>query len=362
MQSDWSNSDFGLQADDGLLQALSTAILVCESNLCVAFTNVAAHSLLEISAAHLSGTNILGLFKQPDVEGVLKRCLNTQQATTLRRIEIVSFGRQQTKLVDCIVTPLQSDGASRLILEINEVNLAIRQLEADTMEIGQHANSAVIRAIAHEIKNPLGGLRGAAQLLNRQLTEHPKLKVYTDIIVRETDRLCGLVDSMSHPQKPVKLRPINIHEVLEHVSHLAQAEGADSFTIERDYDPSLPAVLADREQLIQAFMNMLRNAIEAIDESGRITFRTRVQRQVTLEKMAHMTVAQIDIEDNGRGIPAELIDQVFYPMISSKSQGEGLGLSIVHQIINRHGGTIRCNSQPGQTVFTIYLKFADGRH
>ena len=168
--------------------------------------------------------------------------------------------------------------------------------------------------------------------------------------------MCGLVDDMSGPQIPLLLSKINIYEVLEHVRKLALAEGLQ---IVRDYDPSLPAVLGDQEQLIQVFINIARNAMEAIGNSGTITFRTRVQRQVTLGKVRYQNAARIDIEDDGPGIPEDLLDQVFYPMISGKPHGEGLGLSIVHQIILRHGGMVTCESTQGRTCFTVLLKFSD---
>ena len=288
---------------------------------------------------------------------LLENALQPSQSATLRRTEILSSSHQ-AKLVDCIVSPIKSEGLNNLILEINEINRAVHQTEEDSMEIGQHANVAVIRAIGHEIKNPLGGLRGAAQLLERELGNQSKLKVYTDIIVRETDRLCGLVDSMSHTQTPLQFEHINIHEVLEHVRHLTLVELSGGIRIEQDYDPSLPQVIGDREQLIQAFMNMMLNAVEACGGSGLIKLRSRVERQVTLGKERHMSVARIDVEDNGCGIPYDLIDQVFYPMISGNPRGEGLGLSIVHQIITRHGGKVSCESRPGRTVFTTLLKFA----
>lgn len=340
-----------------LLQELSTAIIFCNSDLAIEFTNPAAQSLFQFSESQAAGESVLSFLRHRDIEGVVLRCLATSQATTLRRTELLLSGLQP-KLVDCILTPIQSDGANCLILEVNEVNKVVRQLEEDTMEIGQYANSAVIRSIAHEIRNPLGGLRGAAQLLDRQLAKHPDLQPYTEIIIRETDRLCGLVDSMSYTQASIQLEEINIHEVLEHVYRLALAEVDSTLKILRDYDPSLPPVLGDREQLIQAFVNIVRNAIEACGGSGRIMLRTRVERQATLGKTRHLSAARIDIEDDGRGIPEEIIDQVFYPMISGKPQGEGLGLSIVHQIIARHSGSISCESRPGRTCFTAILKFA----
>ncbi len=355
-----SNSPFYGDEPEGLshlLQELNTAIVCCCSDLLIQYTNPAAQSLFEFSESQAKGESVLHFLNHEGIEKIIGKCLATSQATTLRRTEILSSSHQ-AKLVDCIISPLKTEGLNYLILEINEINRAVHQSEEDSMEIGQHANIAVIRAIGHEIKNPLGGLRGAAQLLERELGNQTKLKVYTDIIVRETDRLCGLVDSMSHTHTPMQFESINIHEVLEHVRHLTLVEVSDNIRIVQDYDPSLPLVVGDREQLIQAFMNMMLNAVEACASSGLIKLRSRVERQVTLGKERHMSVARIDIEDNGCGIPYDLIDQVFYPMISGNPRGEGLGLSIVHHIITRHGGKVSCESRPGRTVFTTLLKFA----
>ena len=341
-----------------VLYALSTAIVICDDNLNIVLINPSAQSLLDSSENYALGDSILSYFEQPSTIEVLKKCLHTSQPTTLRQTELVD-AKHQLKLVDCILTPASIEGSICLILEFNEVHAVVKQLLGNAMKIGQNANTAVIRAIAHEIKNPLGGLRGAAQLLDRELNDNSEMRDYTQIIVKETDRLCGLVDDMSGPQIPLLLSKINIYEVLEHVRRLALAEGANGLQIVRDYDPSLPTVLGDQKQLIQVFINIARNAMEAIGNSGTITFRTRVQRQVTLGKVRYQNAARIDIEDNGPGIPEDMLDQVFYPMISGKPHSEGLGLSIVHQIILRHDGIVTCESTPGRTCFTVLLKFSD---
>ena len=341
-----------------ILNELSTAIVVCDDRMRILYINPSAQSLLDISAKNANGESVVGYFVDTETQLLLRKCLNMTQPATMRQTELRDAGHR-TKLVDCIVTPALIEGAENLILEINVVNTEMRKLLDNTMVRGQTANVAVIRGIAHEIKNPLGGLRGAAQLLDRELKDEPELKEYTRIIIQETDRLCNLVDDMSGPQTPLRIARTNVHQVLEHVRKLALAEQPKDFRIELDYDPSLPEVLGDPEQLIQAVLNIVRNSIAATDETGVITFRTRVQRQVTLANVRYRSAARIEIEDNGSGIPEDILDHVFYPMISGNSQGEGLGLSIVHQIIARHGGVINCESNPGRTCFTILLKFAD---
>lgn len=340
-----------------ILEQLSTAIVVCNRNLQIVFANAAAQTLLEIGEKQVEGELVFKYVTQADIEPIADRALSAFQATTLRRIDLVATNHQQ-KFVDCTLTPTLIGDTRYLVFELNEINKVVQQLEESTMEVGQFANLAVVRAIAHEIKNPLGGLRGAAQLLTRELGNQPNMKSYTEIIVRETDRLCGLVDSMSHIQAPAELAAVNIHEVLEHVYRLASTQVAEDFKISRDYDPSLPPVLGDFEQLVQAFVNIVQNAIEAAGPAGEIKLKTRAERQVTLGKARQRYAARIDIEDNGCGIPDEISDRIFYPMISGKPQGEGLGLSIVHQIITRHGGSIQFDTRPGHTTFTIVLKFA----
>ena len=215
---------------------------------------------------------------------------------------------------------------------------------------------SLVRGLAHEIKNPLGGLRGAAQLLERQLPSE-ELKEFTQVIIGEADRLQNLLDRMLGPNTPPNMRMINIHSVLERVRTLVEAENASlpGIELERDYDPSIPDVYGDAEQLIQVVLNLVRNAIQALGQEGRIVLRTRTQRQVTLGQKVHRLVLRVDIVDNGPGIPEPLQNDIFYPMVTGRADGTGLGLPIAQSVINHHGGLIECASRPGETVFTIYL-------
>jgi two-component system nitrogen regulation sensor histidine kinase GlnL len=218
----------------------------------------------------------------------------------------------------------------------------------------QQVSREVVRGLAHEIKNPLGGLRGAAQLLERELKDDT-LKDYTRIIIGEADRLQKLVDRLLGPNKPPQLTTINLHEPLEHVRQLIEAELSDEITVTRDYDPSIPEFNADRELLIQAFLNILRNAVQAVGDEGRIQLRTRARRRHTLGGRMHRLVAQVDIIDNGAGIPPALQEQIFYPLVTTRPEGTGLGLPIAQHLIHSHGGLIECQSRPGETMFSIYL-------
>ena len=341
-----------------MLLDLSTAIVVCDSDLNVFLTNPSAHSLLAISENQVLGTSILNYFQQKSTCELLNTILHTSQIATLRQVSLYDSHRR-VHLVDCIVTPIVFDNSQHLILEINEVEAIAKKLEKDSVDIGQNTNNAVIQAVAHEIKNPLGGLRGAAQLLDRELGNSPHLHTYTEIIVKEADRLCALVDNMSMQEMPLNLCSLNVHQVLERVHALMLAEVPKSIRLVRDYDPSLPPIVGDQGQLIQAFLNLVRNSVEAVGNQGMITIRTRVERQATIGNIRYARAAKINILDDGCGISQNLIDKIFYPMISSKPKGEGLGLSIVHRIISRHGGAVTCNSTPGDTCFTVLLKFAE---
>jgi two-component system nitrogen regulation sensor histidine kinase GlnL len=212
----------------------------------------------------------------------------------------------------------------------------------------------MIRQLAHEIKNPLGGIRGAAQLLERQLDE-AELREYTDVVISETDRLAALVDQLLGPGGPPKKQPVNVHELLEYVVRIITVENNQKVNIRRDYDPGLPDIDLDRDQMVQAFLNLVRNAAVALEGQGRITLRTRAITNFTIGDKRHRVIATIEIEDDGPGIPIELQDSVFYPLVTSRPEGTGLGLPAAQELISRHGGLIEFESRPGRTVFFVRI-------
>ncbi len=212
----------------------------------------------------------------------------------------------------------------------------------------------MIRQLAHEIKNPLGGIRGAAQLLARQL-EEAELTEYTDVIISETDRLAGLVDQLLGPGGPPNKQPVNVHELIEYVIRLIEAEGADHVTFERDYDPGLPLISLDRDQLVQALLNLARNAVAALEGLGKIKLRSRAVTNFTIGDVRHSVIASIEIEDDGPGIPFDMQDSVFYPLVTSRPGGTGLGLPAAQELLSRHGGLIEFESRPGRTTFYMRI-------
>jgi two-component system, NtrC family, nitrogen regulation sensor histidine kinase GlnL len=219
----------------------------------------------------------------------------------------------------------------------------------------QHgAGRQMIRQLAHEIKNPLGGIRGAAQLLERQL-DSVELREYTDVVISETDRLAALVDTLLGPGGPPNKQPVNVHELLEYVIKLIETGEQRGPTIRREYDPGLPSIDLDRDQMVQALLNLVRNAVAALEGHGTLTLRSRAVTNFTIGNTRHRVIATIEIEDDGPGIPADLQDSVFYPLVTSRAEGTGLGLPAAQELLSRHGGLIEFESRPGRTVFFVRI-------
>ena len=344
-----------------VIENLTTAVLTFDSDLLLTSINPAGEELFATSAKRIIGQPLTSLLRrgQPFARSVT-RTLETLHPFTARGVRLTLADRRQIT-VDCMVTVVMDDPASpELLVELSQVDRLLR-LSREGSSVEHHAASrAVLRGLAHEVKNPLGGLRGAAQLLERELSDKG-LKEYTRIIIHEADRLRNLVDRVMGAPTPFNVKPINIHEVLEHVRKLVSVETPIGLTVRRDYDPSLPICNADSDQLIQATLNIMRNAVQALDGHGTITLRTRIERNFTIGHTLHRLTLRIEIEDDGPGIPPELHERIFYPMVTSRADGTGLGLSIAQDIIARHGGLIDCTSQPKQTVFIIWLP-VDGQH
>jgi two-component system nitrogen regulation sensor histidine kinase GlnL len=247
------------------------------------------------------------------------------------------------------VTRIDAAGLS-LLAELRPIEQQLRQAREERVLVEQKANRELIRNLAHEIRNPLGGLRGSAQLLEREL-DKPELREYTQVIIKESDRLQGLMDRLLTPHRQPRIEPVSVHEVLEHVRSLIRAEfGRD---VERDYDPSLPEVGGDREQLIQAVLNVARNAAQAGGTT--VTFRTRSVRQITILRQRYRLALELQVVDNGPGVPDGIRDRIFSPLVSGREGGSGLGLSLAQTFVQYHGGVIEFESRPGRTVFTILL-------
>ncbi|HSR63398.1 MAG TPA: nitrogen regulation protein NR(II) [Gammaproteobacteria bacterium] len=336
---------------------LSTAVLLFDKSLRLACVNAAGEDLLLISNRRAIGQTPSEIIPDPStLEDTIKKALQTGRPYTERSVPI-SLSNGHSITVDCKVTPIiVDDDCSEIIVELIDADSIQRVLREESLSMLHDTARESLRGMAHEIKNPLGGIRGAAQLLQRELAENETdLVEYTKIIIQEADRLRDFIDRMLTSDQQKNIESINIHETLEYICSLVDAEYERSFAITRDYDPSLPMLEADRGQIIQAILNVLRNAVQAAGEDGSIVLRTRIIRQVTLHKQIHRLGVKIDIIDDGPGIPSEIEKSIFYPMITGRPEGTGLGLSIAQSLINAHGGSIeyeRCNDK---TVFSIYL-------
>jgi two-component system nitrogen regulation sensor histidine kinase GlnL len=262
---------------------------------------------------------------------------------------------EEERLVDCRVSMLQqTHQRDALLVEMSDVTRRNRISRENALLIQHGAGRQMIRQLAHEIKNPLGGLRGAAQLLERQL-DSDELREYTAVIISEADRLATLVDTLLGPGGPPNKRRLNVHELLEYVVRLVQPELAPGIVIHRDYDPGLPDLALDRDQMVQAFLNLVQNAAAALEGRGNITLRSRAVMNFTIGEHRHPVIASIEVEDDGPGIPPDLQDSVFYPLVTSRADGTGLGLPTAQDLISRHGGLIEFDSRPGRTVFQVRI-------
>ncbi|PNA02550.1 MULTISPECIES: nitrogen regulation protein NR(II) [unclassified Pseudomonas] len=347
-----------------LLDNLTTATLLLNAELRLEYMNPAAEMLLAVSGQRSHGQFISELFTESaEALNSLRQAVEQAHPFTKREAQLTSLAGQSIT-VDYAVTPILHQGQTLLLLEVHPRDRLLRITKEEAQLSKQETTKMLVRGLAHEIKNPLGGIRGAAQLLARELPEDG-LRDYTNVIIEEADRLRNLVDRMLGSNKLPSLSMTNIHEVLERVCSLVDAESQGGITLVRDYDPSLPDVLIDREQMIQAVLNIVRNAMQAIGAQnelrlGRITLRSRAVRQFTIGHVRHRLVARIEIIDNGPGIPAELQDTLFYPMVSGRPDGTGLGLAITQNIISQHQGLIECESHAGHTTFSIYLPLEQG--
>ena len=337
-----------------------TGLLLLEANLSASFMNPAAEHVLGRSAEQAATLPITDLFTgNGTMLATLKRALDEGQGFTARQVTVIRPD-QTEQLVDCSATPTQ-DG---LLLELQAVDTQLRMHRENELSRQHLTTRALTKGLAHEVKNPLGGIRGATQLLAKELLAREmgasELTEYTDVILGEVDRLRDLVDRMLGPRAAPRFAATNVHEVLERVVNLCAAEFGDGLVLERDYDPSLPVLEADRDRLFQACFNIARNAAEAMRETDKphITVRTRIARQVTLGQTRHRAVLRIDIEDNGPGVSEELKERVFFPMISGRAEGTGLGLAMAQTIVTEHHGTIEFESEPGCTIFSVYLPLA----
>lgn len=343
-----------------LLDNLNTGMLLLDVDLSVVYMNPAAETLLQVSGRRGIGEPFYELaWESEEDREALQSSVNTGYTFTKREAEIVLHNTQSIT-VDYSVSPIVHPETRTpcLLIEIQGRDRLMRISREEQIIAKQETTRELVRGMAHEIKNPLGGIRGAAQLLSRALPDK-SLDEYTNIIIEEADRLRDLVDRLLGSHQLPKQENINIHEVLERVCQLIEVDQLGDINIVRDYDPSIPEFISDKSQLIQATLNLCRNAVQAMVESNTeqptLKLKTRTKSQFTIGHHRHRLVAHISIEDNGPGIPDNLKENLFYPMVSGRAEGTGLGLSIAQSLINQHEGIIEYKTEAGRTEFSIYL-------
>ncbi len=335
------------------LEYLSTAVLLLDVDLRIAYLNPAAEDLFEVGSKNLIGLTVQQVFVHTDQLASAMQQAVASNASYIEHDMILGTHAHGKLHLRCAATPLQFEQPG-LMLEFHLIDRTLKLAREEQMLDQTQANRLLLRNLAHEIKNPLGGIRGAAQLLEQEL-EKPGLREYTQVIIQEADRLRSLMEKLLTPQSGTRHSAVNIHEVLERVRSVVLAELPEGLQIKRDYDLSLPDLIGDKEQLIQVMLNIVRNATQAMHGKGRIILRTRIARKITLIRRRHRLAILVQIIDNGPGIPAELRDKIFYPLVSGNEDGHGLGLTLAQDFVSQHHGSIEFESEPGKTCFSIML-------
>ncbi|MDM7861838.1 nitrogen regulation protein NR(II) [Alteromonas sp. ASW11-36] len=341
-----------------LLDNLNTAVVIINADFNICYANFSAQRLFERSLNQILNSDLRDYFLNRSIqEERLLKALQTGEEFTENEIQLC-FRDKRFVLADITVTGISIDEIEHLMFEVRRIDKQKRISQETLQHAQQHAARELIRGLAHEIKNPLGGIRGAAQLLGRSLAtdEH---REFTEMIIEQADRLRNLVDRLLGPNTLPRLRECNLHQCIERVRALVSADELLHVNVVRDYDPSIPDLIIDPDMIEQAVLNIVRNAQQALYEdhieNPTIELITRIERKMTIHGNRYPLCAVIKIIDNGKGIPTELRDTLFYPMVTSKSEGSGLGLSISQTLIDHHNGKIEFDSRPGKTEFSIYI-------
>jgi two-component system nitrogen regulation sensor histidine kinase GlnL len=337
------------------LDYLSTAVILTDASYRILYLNSAAESQFEVSGRTQAGHTLHHIFSDTEQLITAMQRVVAFHVSYIEHDLMLSTHAHNKLHTRCTITPLPDD---QLLLEFHPMDRRLKLAREEQILDQTQANRLLLRNLAHEIKNPLGGIRGAAQLLEQEL-DKPALHEYTQVIIQEADRLRSLMEKLLTPQIHNQHSTLSIHEVLERVRSIVMAEFTSGLLIHRDYDTSLPSLTGDKEQLIQVMLNIVRNAAQAMQGAGGITLLTRIARKVTLFKQRHRLAIMVQIIDNGPGIPDELRDKIFYPLVSGRADGHGLGLTLAQDFISQHHGTIEYDSEPGRTCFTVILPLND---
>jgi len=346
-------------SDFAALELLATGVLILGVDRTVHFANQAAELLLDTSRRHLIGQSAQRFFTDEHLLARVMQAAGAADAGQQWHVAELRRPLREPLTVQVMASVLDADG-SRLVLELLEIEQQLRHSREDRQLDLSEANRQLLRNLAHEIRNPLGGIRGAAQLLERELGLAEQ-REFTRVIIAEADRLQGLVDRLLAPHRvPRVVAEFSVHEVCERVRAVILAEFPRGLEIQRDYDASMPSCRGDKEQLIQAVMNIVRNAAQALSEriaagDAQIVLRTRVGRHVTIARRHFRLAAELAVIDNGPGVPDELRDRIFLPLVSGREDGTGLGLTLAQAFVLANEGGIEFESRPGRTAFRVLL-------
>ncbi|MCF2948666.1 nitrogen regulation protein NR(II) [Paraglaciecola aquimarina] len=343
---------------ENLLDNLSTAILQLNEEMHILYANHAAQALFERGLNLLAGCPIYQFITSSSLDmDRLKHSVQFGESYSDSEVDITFVDGRHTQ-ADMSVTNMFDGKQTCLLLEIRLIEQQKKISQENHQWAQQQAAKELVRGLAHEIKNPLGGIRGAAQLLAKELPS-PDLKEFTTVIIEQSDRLRNLVDRLLGPNVRPKFHWYNVHEVLEKVCTLVDLDPSHKISIRRDYDPSIPDVYLDQDMIQQATLNIVRNSVQVLMQhpeiKGLIKIVTRIERRVIIHGACYPLCVKVSIIDNGPGIPTELKDTLFYPMVTTKKDGSGLGLSISQTLVGHHRGKIEVESWQGRTEFTLYL-------
>ena len=333
---------------------LATSVVLLDAQARVVRVNASAEALFDISSRMVLGQSFPKLFANGHlIEALLRDAL--AGGYEQKRVDLLLERAAREPLALWTMASRLDGVPGALLLEFREQDKRWRVDREERLIDSAQANRELVRNLAHEIQNPLGGIRGAAQLLQAEF-DSADLREYTDVIIKEADRLQDLVDRLLAPHRKARmLAELNIHEVCEHVRSLLLAEYPRGLRIARDYDVSIPSLTGDREQLVQVLLNLVRNAAQALHGRGRIELRTRIARQVVIAKQRWKLALELHVIDDGPGIPEDIRDRIFFPLVSGREGGTGLGLTLAQTFVQQHGGLIECESRPGRTDFCILL-------
>ncbi len=343
------------QFSSSVLECITTSIVVLDEQLLIIYMNQSAETLFGIT---------LGQVQHQPFKRIVLIGKKDKQALDSALINLKGFSVRESEFkltyhgvarVDYTVTANKDNqGLTMLSLEINQVDRRLKIMKEEALLSQQKTTKMLVRSLAHEIKNPLGGLRGAAQLLDYEL-DSDELKEYTAIIIKEADRLKNLMNRMLGPNSRPNFKRVNIHQITEQVRKLLLVDLPKNVSLKFDYDPSLPEINADSDRLVQAVLNIASNAIQAVTEGGLVIFKTRSLRNITIGKQCYRLVICLQVIDDGEGVAKEMQEKIFFPMVTTKTEGTGLGLSIAQSHINEHGGLIEYDRIDEQSIFSIIL-------